>query len=150
MLNRFLSKDFLAGVMFIAFGLTALWFGRDLATGSTVRMGPGYVPHMLSYIMLVLGFLIAVIAMFYGSEPVEAPQLRPIVMVTAGLVAFALLFETTGMFPSLAALVLIASLGGTEFKATEVAANIAVLTVLCILVFKIGLSMNIAVLNGVW
>jgi len=149
-LNRFLSKDFLAGVMFIAFGLTALWFGRDLATGSTVRMGPGYVPHMLSYIMLVLGFLIAVIAMFYGSEPVEAPQLRPIVMVTAGLVAFALLFETTGMFPSLAALVLIASLGGTEFKATEVAANIAVLTVLCILVFKIGLSMNIAVLNGVW
>ena len=149
-MNRFLSKDFLAGVMFIAFGLTALWFGRDLATGSTVRMGPGYVPHMLSYIMLVLGFLIAVIAMFYGSEPVEAPQLRPIVMVTAGLVAFALLFETTGMFPSLAALVLIASLGGTEFKATEVAANIAVLTVLCILVFKIGLSMNIAVLNGVW
>jgi len=149
-LNRFLSKDFLAGVMFIAFGLTALWFGRDLATGSTVRMGPGYVPHMLSYIMLVLGFLIAVIAMFYGSEPVEAPQLRPIVMVTAGLVAFALLFETTGMFPSLAALVLIASLGGTEFKATEVAANIAVLTVLCILVFKIGLSMNIAVLKGVW
>ena len=149
-MNRFLSKDFLAGVMFIAFGLTALWFGRDLATGSTVRMGPGYVPHMLSYIMLVLGFLIAVIAMFYGSEPVEAPQLRPIVMVTAGLVAFALLFETTGMFPSLAALVLIASLGGTEFKATEVAANIAVLTVLCILVFKIGLSMNIAVLKGVW
>jgi len=149
-LNRFLSKDFLAGVMFIAFGLTALWFGRDLATGSTVRMGPGYVPHMRSYLMLVPGFLIAVIAMFYGSEPVEAPQLRPIVMVTAGLVAFALLFETTGMFPSLAALVLIASLGGTEFKATEVAANIAVLTVLCILVFKIGLSMNIAVLNGVW
>ena len=30
-MNRFLSKDFLSGVMFIAFGLIALWFGRNLA-----------------------------------------------------------------------------------------------------------------------
>ena len=33
--------------MFIAFGLAALYFGRNLQMGSTVRMGPGYVPHML-------------------------------------------------------------------------------------------------------
>jgi hypothetical protein len=149
-LNRFLSKDFLSGVMFIAFGLTALWFGRNLATGTTVRMGPGYVPHMLSYIMLVLGFIIAVLALIYGGEPAEAPKWRPITMVTIGIVVFALLFETTGMFPSLVALVFIASLGGDEFKLWEVIGNIIVLTILCVIVFKIGLSMNIAVINGVW
>lgn len=149
-MNRFLSKDFLSGVMFIAFGLTALYFGRNLATGTTVRMGPGYVPHMLSYIMLVLGFIIAVLALIYGGEKAEAPKWRPITMVTIGIVAFALLLETTGMFPALVALVFIASLGGDEFKLWEVVANTAVLTVLCILVFKVGLSMNIAVINGVW
>jgi hypothetical protein len=149
-LNRFLSKDFLSGVMFIAFGLIALYFGRNLAVGTTVRMGPGYVPHMLSYIMLVLGLIIAVIALVYGGEIAEAPKWRPITMVTIGIVAFALLLETTGMFPALVALVFIASLGGDEFKLWEVAVNTLVLTVLCILVFKVGLSMNIAVLNGVW
>jgi hypothetical protein len=149
-LNRLLGKDFLSGVLFIAFGLAALWFGRNLAVGTAVRMGPGYVPHMLAYIMLVLGLIIAVVALYTGGEQVEAPKWRPITMVTIGIVIFAFLFETTGMFPALVALVLIASLGGDEFKLTEVIGNIIVLTILCILVFKVGLGMNIAVINGVW
>ncbi len=149
-MSRFLSKDFLAGVMFIAFGLGALYLGRHLAPGTSVRMGPGWVPHALSYIMLVLGGIVSVIALFTGGEQVEAPKWKPITMVTIGIVAFALLLESTGMFPALVALVLIASLGGDEFKLWEVVANIVVLTILCILVFKVGLSMNIAVLNGVW
>lgn len=149
-MNRLLGKDFLSGVLFIAFGLAALWFGRNLAVGTAVRMGPGYVPHMLAYIMLVLGLIIAVVALYTGGEQVEAPKWRPITMVTIGIVIFAFLFETTGMFPALVALVLIASLGGDEFKLTEVIGNIIVLTILCILVFKVGLGMNIAVINGVW
>ena len=44
------------------------------------------------------------------------------------------------MFPALVALVLIASLGGDEFKLWEVLGNIVVLTILCILVFKVGLQ----------
>ena len=149
-MNRFLSKDFLSGVMFIAFGLTALWFGRHLAMGTSVRMGPGYVPHMLAYIMMVLGLIIAVVALYTGGEMVEAPKWRPITLVTIGIVIFALLFERLGMLPSLVALVLIASAGGDEFKLKEVVINIVVLTILCTLVFKVGLSMNIYVLNGVW
>ncbi|MBL0901623.1 MAG: tripartite tricarboxylate transporter TctB family protein, partial [Reyranella sp.] len=54
-MNRLLSKDFLSGLMFIAFGLAALYFGQRLALGTPVRMGPGYVPRMLSLILLGLG-----------------------------------------------------------------------------------------------
>ena len=222
-MSRYLSKDFLSGVMFIAFGLVALWFGRHLALGTSVRMGPGYVPHMLADIMMVLGTIISLVPLYanaskreketiwapvggaivvlilairyvlplpaslaqFGSDwlllvavvgvftlllicvlvniyrgshaasgekidLVEPPKWRPITMVTIGIVVFALLFETTGMFPSLVALVLIASWGGDEFKLWEVLGNIVVLTILCVVVFKIGLSMNIAVINGVW
>jgi len=149
-LSRFLSKDFLSGVMFIAFGLTALYFGRHLAVGTPVRMGPGYVPNMLGYILMVLGLIIAGIAVLKGSEPVEAPRLRPIAMVTIGVIVFGLLFERTGLLPALVALVLLASLGGSEFKLIEVLGNIVVLAILCILVFKVGLGMNISVVNGIW
>ena len=146
-MSRFLSKDFLAGVMFIAFGLGALYLGRGLAPGTTVRMGPGWVPHALSYIMLVLGAIISVVALFTGGEAVEAPKWKPITMVTIGIVCFGLLFESTGLIPALIALVLIASWGGDEFKLTEVIGNMVALAVLCILVFKVGLGMNIYVLK---
>ena len=76
MLSRLLSKDFLSGMMFIVFGLVALWFGRHLAMGTTVRMGPGYVPHMLAYIMMGLGGIISVLALVKQGELPEVPSLN--------------------------------------------------------------------------
>jgi len=149
-MTRFLSKDFLAGLMFVAFGLTALYFGRHLAVGTGVRMGPGYVPRALSFILMALGSIICVFAMVKGSEAVEAPKWKPITLVTIGIVCFALLFERAGMLPALIALVLISSLAGEEFKLVEVLGNMVVLTILCIVVFKIGLGMNISIIQGVW
>ena len=150
-MSRLLSKDFLSGVMFIVFGLAALWFGRNLQMGTTVRMGPGYVPHMLAYIMMGLGGIIVVMALLTSTgERTEAPKWKPITMVTIGIVCFALLFERAGLLPALVALILIASLGGEEFKLTEVIANMVVLSIMCVVVFKIGLQMNISVIRGVW
>jgi len=150
-LNRFLSKDFLSGLLFISFGLAALYFGRHLAMGTAVRMGPGFVPHMLAFIMIGLGLIISVVAVVTNNtEMTELPRWKPITLVTIGIFVFAALFERTGMFPALVALILIASAGGDEFKLTEVLGNIVVLTILCILVFKVGLSMNISIINGVW
>jgi hypothetical protein len=216
--------------MFIVFGLVALHYGQKLALGTPVRMGPGYVPRMLSFILLSLGSLIVLIALYatadkrekerhwipvavvsvvffafslipwgsafiadnlLGGEPqraykampipfivpailmvdivilfaltavfgrpgvvpedlVETPAWKPITMVTIGIVCFALLFERAGLLPALVVLVLIASLGGEEFKLTEVIGNMVVLAILCTLVFKVGLGMNISIVRGVW
>ena len=66
------------------------------------------------------------------------------------VVCFALLFERAGLIPALVVLVMIASLAGEEFKLPEVIGNIVVLSVLCTLVFKVGLGMNISIVRGVW
>ena len=149
-MNRFLSKDFLSGLMFIGFGLIALYFGQKLALGTTVRMGPGYVPRMLSLILIGLGILVCVVGRVAGSEPVEKPKWKPIVMVTIGIICFALLFERAGLIPAMVVLILIASLGGEEFKLKEVIGNMVALGILCTLVFKVGLGMNISIIRGVW
>ncbi len=149
-MSRFTTKDFLAGLMFLAFGIAALYFGRHLAVGTAVRMGPGFVPRALSYILLGLGGIICVLALVSGSEPVEAPKWKPITLVTVGIVVFALLFERAGMLPALIALVGISSLASEEFKIMEVLGNMVVLTILCIIVFKLGLGMNISVILGLW
>jgi len=148
--DRFLTKDFLSGLMFIAFGLLALYYGQKLAIGTSVRMGPGYVPHMLALIMMCLGALICVIALVSGSEPVERLKWKPITMVTIGIICFALLFERAGLLPALVVLIFIASLGGEEFKLMEVIGNMVVLAIICTIVFKIGLGMNISIVQGIW
>lgn len=136
--------------MFIGFGLIALYFGQKLALGTPVRMGPGYVPRMLSLILCGLGLLVCIVALVSGSEPVERLKWKPITLVTIGIVCFALLFERAGLIPALVVLVMIASLANDEFKLMEVIGNIIALSVLCTLVFKVGLSMNIYILRGVW
>ena len=70
-MNRFLSKDLLSGLMFIAFGMAALYFGQKLALGTPVRMGPGYVPHMLSFILLSLGSIIVLATLFRTADRAE-------------------------------------------------------------------------------
>ena len=146
-MNRFLSKDFLSGLMFIGFGLLALYFGQKLALGTPVRMGPGWVPRMLALVMMGLGGLICVIALVAGSDPVEKPKWKPITLVTIGIICFALLFERAGLLPALVVLIFISSLGGEEFKLTEVIGNTVVLAILCTLVFKVGLGMNIYIVK---
>ncbi|WP_295138274.1 tripartite tricarboxylate transporter TctB family protein [uncultured Reyranella sp.] len=136
--------------MFIGFGLIALYFGQKLAIGTPVRMGPGYVPRMLSLILIGLGILVCIVAIVSGSEPVERLKWKPITLVTIGIICFGLLFERAGLIPALVVLIMISSLAGEEFKFMEVIGNIVVLSVLCTLVFKVGLGMNINVLHGVW
>ncbi|NDH61232.1 MAG: tripartite tricarboxylate transporter TctB family protein [Alphaproteobacteria bacterium] len=146
-MNRFLSKDFLSGLMFIGFGLIALYFGQKLALGTPVRMGPGWVPRMLSLILIGLGGLICVVALVTKGEPVERIKWKPLTLVTVGIICFALLFESAGLLPALIVLVFISSLAGEEFKLMEVIGNTIVLAILCTIVFKVGLGMNIYIVK---
>jgi len=149
-MTRFTSKDFWSGVMFVGFGIFALLYGSNLAVGTAVRMGPGYVPRMLSYILIALGLVILVRAVLSPGDSIERLYLRPIVMITIGVVAFALLFETAGMAPALVALIFLSALGGQEFKVVETILACLVLTAICTVLFKLGLDMNIQVVRGVW
>lgn len=149
-MNRLFSKDFWSGLMFIGFGVLALTMGGKLAIGTAVRMGPGYVPRMLSYILIGLGIAILVRVIITPGEAIERLRWKPITMITIGIVIFALLFERAGLAPALVALVFLAALGGEEFKLVETILACLVLTTLCIVIFKLGLSMNISIIQGVW
>ncbi len=144
------SKDLWSGLMFAGFGTLALYMGSNLAVGTAIRMGPGYVPRMLSYILIALGIAIIVRAVIAPGEAVERFRWKPITMITIGVIVFALLFERAGLAPSLVALIFLSALGGEEFKVVETILACVVLTALCIVIFKLGLGMNISIIQGVW
>ena len=149
-MDRLFSKDLWSGLMFAGFGVLALVMGSNLAIGTAIRMGPGYVPRMLSYILIGLGIVIVVRAVIAPGETIERLRWRPITLITIGVVVFALLFETAGLAPALVCLIFLAALGGQEFKLVETILACVVLIALCIVIFKLGLQMNISIIRGVW
>ncbi|HEV3010814.1 MAG TPA: tripartite tricarboxylate transporter TctB family protein [Burkholderiales bacterium] len=59
-MQRFLDKDFLAGLLFLAFGLAAMHIAdRDYPMGTVMRMGPGNFPLWLGWVLAGFGVFLA-------------------------------------------------------------------------------------------
>jgi hypothetical protein len=56
-------RDIVGGIAVMAIGAGFLMFGQELEMGSSVRMGPGYFPTILSVLMMALGAVITVQAL---------------------------------------------------------------------------------------
>jgi hypothetical protein len=66
-------KNVLAGLMFMGVALAALWISRNYPIGTALRMGTGYVPRLLCWILLGLG---AVVLLQGVREPDAAHEKR--------------------------------------------------------------------------
>ena len=51
-------KNVLAGLMFIGVAALGLWLSRNYPIGTALRMGTGYVPRLLCWMLLGLGVVI--------------------------------------------------------------------------------------------
>src|SRR5436305_8971362 len=90
------SKNVLAGLMFIAIAALGLWVSRDYPVGTALRMGTGYVPRLLCWILMGLGTAVLIQGLREKHAPPERVtlgQLLPVGIVTASLIAFALAIE---------------------------------------------------------
>src|SRR6266699_6201667 len=82
-------KNALAGLMFIGLAVLGLWLSRHYPIGTALRMGTGYVPRLLCWILMGLGAAILVQGLREKDAPPERTswqQLMPIVVVTTSLV----------------------------------------------------------------
>jgi hypothetical protein len=108
-------KDFLAGLLFLAIGLPALVLAVGYGVGETRRMGPGYFPLLLGGGLCCM----AAILIWRGLRPggqgrLELPSLRPLALITASVVVFALALRPLGLFAAVALLVFIGALGSAK------------------------------------
>jgi hypothetical protein len=65
------AKDVASGVILILFAAVALWLNQDHALGSARRMGPGYMPMLVFWVLLGLGVIILGTAFFNGPDPLQ-------------------------------------------------------------------------------
>ena len=136
--------------MFAAIGGLGLALGADYASGSLTAVGPGFLPRLLSWGLVVLGFAIAATSFRLKPEATFAcvasgfsRLFRPLACVTLGITAFALLIDPFGLLVAGAALLVIGAGASDEFRWRETALLAAVLLVFSWLLFVWGLGLPI-------
>jgi hypothetical protein len=102
-------QDFGAGIVFIVIGLAGIYFGRNLAMGTASRMGPGYFPVMLSYLIVMLGLVVGARGLTIEGPPIERIPPRPIFFVTASILLFGAIIDQVGLAITTVALTIVAA-----------------------------------------
>jgi hypothetical protein len=145
-----LTKDLLAGSLFVIIGLGALAMGIQYRLGSATAMGPGYFPVMLSILVAVLGATLFLRALFYPetSEPPAKLYLRPLLIIAVSVLAFGLLIDRAGLIAALAALIFISRLATRGKSLWELALIFVVLTAIAFAIFVFGLKLPLKL--GPW
>jgi hypothetical protein len=129
-------QDFWAGILFIAFGGLALWLGRDYATGTLAKIGPGFLPVLLSIGLLGVGGILALRALAIEGPAIEKSQVVPQLFILAAIAVFAFGIERFGLALTVMAVAVTASFArrGAQHW-LEVIALAVGLAVLCVLLF---------------
>jgi hypothetical protein len=135
------NRDFLAGLLFVMFGMLTIFFARDYPVGITARMGPGYFPLLLGGLLCVFGIVILLRGIRAG-EPVRGVWgWRPLALITLAIVVFGYSMETLGLVPALILLYFIAAFAGHEFRFKEVLLLAIVMSGFAAAVFVYGLKL---------
>ena len=143
-------KEFWLGVLYLAFGAGGMWYALDYPLGTADRMGPGYLPCMISGLLLVFGAISLFRAVRLNGEAVGAIAWRPLICVLAGVLAFAILSERAGLIIAILALVLTSAAASTEFRFEwRAALGLLGFIAFCSLVFVTGLGVPLPLL-GTW
>lgn len=136
-----LHRDILAGLLFVLIGAVALLAARGYPVGSAMRMGPGYFPMVLGWLLIGLGALIGLRAARSREWEPVAWSWKPIAWISASMLLFGLLMPRLGLLPALAALFPVAAAAGREFRALEVLVLTLLMSALAAAVFVFGLRL---------
>ena len=148
---RNLNKiDVMAGLFVLVIAALSLVEASGLTMGTARNMGPGYFPFYIGLIMVVIGIAL----ILQGRRPVEEapefgnlPSARSILLVLAAVTSFALMIERFGLVPATAVAVFLGTLADRESSLLQKLILTIVVPLVCVLIFKMGLSMSVDVLR---
>jgi hypothetical protein len=140
------GRDLTAGLVFIAIGGTALWMSSDWPMGTLASMDAGYFPAIVSSLLMLLGAGVAIPALRFDGPAIEPFAMRPLLLVTATVVVFAVLLKFAGLVLTIAVMTLLASFAANERRSLLVTLVLALgLAALCVGLFVFGLGLPIPI-----
>jgi hypothetical protein len=149
-MDRLNLRDALAGLIFILIGASFALSTRSIEIGTAFRMGPGYFPLLLSGLLILIGWVIALSAIANGTNESLGPvPWRGLVLVLAAPVVFGLTVRRLGLVPAIAITSVLAVYASRRAGTRLAAVMAAGLTLFCLAVFTYGLRLPLP-LFGPW
>ena len=142
-------KDFWAGVIYVAIGLSAIVIARNYGIGAALKMGPGYFPTVLGGLLALIGAASLLRSFLRPGEPFGTFALKGLALVTIATVLCGLLVRTAGLAIALPVLVVVSAYGSIKFRWGPALLSAVALTVFCILTFTKGLGVPLPIF-GSW
>lgn len=136
-------RDFWSGLLFLGFGLGAVYLGQDYEMGSARRMGPAYFPVLLGGLLALLGCVALVRALLGEGVPIERFYLRNALLILGATLLFGVLIRGAGLAPASVVLVLGSAWASPRFawrSAALLAAGLALFAVV-LFIYLLGLPM---------
>lgn len=141
-----LNRDTAAGALFAAVGAGGLWAGRGLNVGTADAMGEGYVPLLMCGLLLALGAGLFAHGLRRAAPALPPMQSRPVLAVTAAVLAFAVALEPLGVVVAILASSLCAARAVRGVPLASVLLPTALLALLVVAIFVWGLGLPLRAL----
>ncbi len=135
----------MSGLFMLAVGLGGTMAVGSAEIGVINDMGTGYLPRLIAFAIMGGGAVFCALA--FVRQPVDMPALfmRPLVVTSLSVAAFALAVDRLGMVIAVAASIAVASLASAESRWKETVLLAAGTAIGAVLLFIIGLKMPVPI-----
>jgi hypothetical protein len=147
-MELFSKKDFWAGMMFIGIGAGSIILARDYRFGSALRMGPGFFPVILGWVLILFGAYVMVRGVRSNEKIKVSWSPRALILLPLSLLLFGILMKEAGFIPAVAAVVFGSAAAGREFKLSQVLLATGFLIVLSTGIFIWGINLPYPLIKG--
>ena len=140
------KRNFLAGLLLVGFGLGALLIARTYKMGTAFRMGSGYFPAMLASLLILIGVIVAALALRSGEVKLPKVAWRPLIMISVAVALFGLILKGAGLLLATFAMVIVSRLARPGYPWIETVVLSVALSVLYATIFYFALKIQMPLL----
>lgn len=138
-------QDFTAGVFLVGLAAGVFWQSSDLTLGTLRQLGPGMMPRILTVAIGTCGMLLVILSLLRDGPVLERWSLRGPVFVFGAVLLFGLTVRPLGLAVAGPLVVIVGGLASRETRLVESALFGVGMTVFCLLLFKLLLTLPIPV-----
>lgn len=145
-----LSRDYRdivgGGLLLVVGAFMALYAMNHYPLGTLRTMGPGMFPMAIGWLLAFFGLLLGVSGFFRTGRWPQVPLVTPAIVI-ASIVAFTVLVRPFGIIPAILGVTAISSFADLKFRPVVTVVLCVVLSLVAYLIFRVGLSLPMAMFN---
>lgn len=139
-------RKLVAGLALLLLSAFAVWAVRDLSQGTPQFMGPAMFPRWVAILIGLCGLALILASAGRNGEELERLPLRGPVLVSAGILLFALTIREFGLAIAGLLAVIVGGFAAADVRPSEIVLFAIALTAFCIVLFRYLLDLAIPIL----